>query len=260
MRLRAKILRGLTLASAGHQLPAHDQVPQREGMPPDKDVPPSLIAAGVGEQSSASDTSVFQSSPSQPLPASPQDPEPSGPTRSVPQAEEVGPQPPISRPDHWHWLDWTSVYDALWHSAMRVDRWFGSHDDESEYQKVYGSIAPALLWDRHYGFSEPFRFNVNLPLPQIDKRFHAFLGRFDPNEVITESSQPSGAFRRQYGPATQDETLFGLGLHQPPKQGGYFDTGAGIRVALPLDPYLKGSEACSRRAKPASGNTARGSV
>src|SRR5262249_52797897 len=125
--------------------------------------------------------------------------------------------------------------------AMHVDRWFGSKEDETEYQKVYGSIAPAILWDQHYGFSEPFRFNVNLPLPQIDKRFNAFVGRFNPNEVVSESEEPSGAFSRQYGPATQDGTLFGLSFHQPPKQGGYFDAGAGMRLSFPLDPYLKGS-------------------
>src|SRR5262249_12018597 len=152
--------------------------------------------------------------------------------------------PPIPQhTDEGTWLDKTrhGVYEALWKSAMHVDRWFGSKEDETEYQKVYGSIAPAILWDQHYGFSEPFRFNVNLPLPQIDKRFNAFVGRFNPNEVVSESEEPSGAFRRQYGPATQDETLFGLSFHQPPKQGGYFDAGAGMRLSFPLDPYLKGS-------------------
>jgi hypothetical protein len=124
---------------------------------------------------------------------------------------------------------------------MRVDRWFGASGDEAEYRKVYGSVAPAVLWDRHYGFQRPFRFNVNLPLPHIDQRFHAFIGRFDPNEVVTESSEPSGAFRRQYGPQTEDQTLFGLAFHQPQRQGGYFDAGAGMRVSIPLDPYVKGS-------------------
>lgn len=87
----------------------------------------------------------------------------------------------------------------------------------------------------------PLRFNAYLPLPGLDSRFHAFIGKVDPNEYVTESEEPSGAFRRQYGPVTQDQTLFGLSFQQPPKQGGYFDAGAGMRVRLPLDPYLKGS-------------------
>jgi hypothetical protein len=133
------------------------------------------------------------------------------------------------------------MYDALWHNAMRIDQWFGSTADEAEYRKAFGSFSPAALWDQHYGFQTPVRFNLYLPLPRLDERFHAFLGRVDPNEYVTESEEPSGAFRRQYGPVTQDQTLFGLSFHQPPKQGGYFDAGAGMRVSLPLDPYLKGS-------------------
>ena len=141
------------------------------------------------------------------------------------------------------WLDRSrqAVYETLWHNAMRIDQWFGSNSDETEYQKAFGSFSPAVLWDQHYGFQRPLRFNVYLPLPSLDERFHAFVGRVDPNEYVTESEQPSGAFRRQYGPVTQDQTLFGLSFQQAPKQGGHFDAGAGMRVSLPLDPYLKGS-------------------
>ena len=155
-------------------------------------------------------------------------------------SESTQPPAPQAQPA---WLDRTrqKMYDLLWHSAMRVDRWFGSTEPETQYQQLSGSIAPAILWDQHYGFSEPLRFNVNFPLPRIDQRLHAFVGRFDPNELITESSEPSGAFRRQYGPPTQDQTVFGLGFRQSPRQGGYFDVGAGVRVTLPPDPYLKGS-------------------
>jgi hypothetical protein len=124
---------------------------------------------------------------------------------------------------------------------MRFDRWLGSTEDESAYQRVYGSFAPAMLWDRHYGFTTPVRFNVYLPLPRLDERLHAFVGRLDPNEYVTESQEPSGIFRRQYGPVSQDQTLFGLVFQQAARQGGYFDAGAGMRVSLPLDPYIKGS-------------------
>jgi hypothetical protein len=133
------------------------------------------------------------------------------------------------------------MYDTLWHGAMRIDQAFGSRADEAEYRKAFGSFSPAVLWDQHYGFQTPLRFNLYLPLPGLDERFHAFIGKVDPNEYVTESEEPSGAFRRQYGPVTQDQTLFGLSFLQPPKQGGYFDAGAGMRVSLPLNPYLKGS-------------------
>jgi hypothetical protein len=251
MRLHASILCGLTLATAGH-LHAHDQASLQSDLPQTPDpvqsrLTPSELAAPQVLDNSQQTQSTSQGI----LPGSPQDqtPTPQDPAAEQP-TESTVPEGPPSRADRPPWLDRTrqAVYNTVWHSAMRVDRWFGSNEDEAEYRKVYGSIAPAVLWDQHYGFATPFRFNVSLPLPQIDQRFHAFVGRFDPNEVVTESAEPSGAFRRQYGPATEDQTLFGLAFHQPPRQGGYFDAGAGMRVRIPLDPYLKGSYVYDRGA------------
>jgi len=232
MRFHATILCALALVMAAARLPAQDG-PQQGGPNLQPQAPAPQEVALQQELASQRELALHL-------------PEPALQTDEVTVPESY----PTAE-DRWSWLDKTRqhVYAALWHSAMRVDRWFGSSQDESLYQKgVYGSIAPAVLWDRHYGFSEPFRFNVNLPLPQVDERFHAFIGRFDPNEVVTESSEPSGAFRRQYGPSTQDQTLFGLGFHQPPRQGGYFDAGAGIRLSLPLDPYIKSSYVYERGA------------
>jgi len=143
----------------------------------------------------------------------------------------------------YHWLDRTRevMYDTLWHSAEHVDRWFGSVEDDAVYEQLYGSVAPALLYTQHDGLRAQLRFNMNIPLPQVNDRFHAFIGRFDPNEFITERDEPSGAFARTYGPSTEDQTLFGIGYHQPEKQGSRFDASLGVRVALPMDPYVKGS-------------------
>jgi hypothetical protein len=151
--------------------------------------------------------------------------------------------PPPAAPARAPWLDRTrqGLYEAMWHSAMRVDRWFGSDRDESAYKGVYGSIGPAVLYDQYNHMQTRLRFNVNLPLPQINSRIKAFVGRFDPNEFVTEQNEPSGAFARQYGPITEDQTLFGLAYHEPDRQGGHFEAGAGVRVALPIDPYVKGS-------------------
>jgi hypothetical protein len=134
-----------------------------------------------------------------------------------------------------------TVYDSVWRSAMRVDRLFGSDLDETPYRRVAGSVAPALLWNEFDGFKPRLRFYVDVPLPQLSERFNAFVGRVNPDEFITERSEPSGAFRRQYGPAEDEETLLGISYRQPPRQGGRFDVGTGVRLRFPLDPYIKGS-------------------
>ncbi len=141
------------------------------------------------------------------------------------------------------WLDRTqeSVYDAVWKSAMHVDRWFGSDHSPEEYQGAQGSITPQLLWDEFRGFQPKVRFRVDMPLPQLNQRFNAFVGRVDRDEYVSESSPNSGALQRTYGPMEQEQTLAGISYRTPPRQGSRFDAGAGIRLRFPLDPYVKGS-------------------
>jgi len=140
------------------------------------------------------------------------------------------------------WLDRTQrwVFQSVWRSAMRIDRVFGAEIDESAYQQASGSVAPALLWDEFDGFQPKLRFNVNLPLPHLDERFHAFIGRVNRDEYVTERNLESGAFPRQYGPVEDDQTLLGLRFRSP-KAGAHFDADAGVRLNFPVDPFIKGS-------------------
>ncbi len=156
---------------------------------------------------------------------------------AAPQADVPGPPVPNSP-----WVDrmHRGTYDIVWRSAMRIDRMFGSKYDERAYQQITGSIAPALLWDEFDGFDARLRFNINLPLPRMNERFNAFVGRVDPDEYVTERAQQSGAFHRQYGPRSQDETLLGISYLEPAKKGFRFDAGTGIRLRTPPDPYVKG--------------------
>jgi len=140
------------------------------------------------------------------------------------------------------WIDRAhqGVFNAVWRSAMRMDQWFGATADESAYMETSGSIAPALLYDEFDGFTPRLRFQVDVPLPQLNERFHAFIGRVNRDEYVTERQPGSGAFARQYGPVEDDETLFGI-RYREPRQGGRFEADAGVRIRTPLDPFVKGS-------------------
>ncbi len=140
------------------------------------------------------------------------------------------------------WLDrlHRSVFNAVWRSGMQVDQWFGSTADEAAYMQTSGSIAPSLLYDEFDGFQPRLRFQVDIPLPQLNEKFHAFVGRVNPDEFVTERRPDSGAIARQYGPVEDDATLFGI-RYREPKQGGRFEADAGLRLRSPLDPFVKGS-------------------
>jgi len=133
------------------------------------------------------------------------------------------------------------LYRSVWRTAMGLDHLFGSDLDPDTYKHASGSLAPALLWNQVEGVSAQLRFRANLPLPRLNDRFSAFIGRVNPDEFVTERDQESGALRRQYGPIREDQTLLGISYREPPHEGSRFDAGAGVRVRFPMDPYVKGS-------------------
>ncbi len=162
-------------------------------------------------------------------------PEPNAPAQGPPSASATS-------PTNDKWLDRTQqgVQDVVARSAERLDRMFGPEEDEAVYHSATGSIAPALLWDEFHGWDPKIRFHLNLPLPRLDERFNAFIGRVNRDEYVSERDPQSGAFERQYGPASDEQTLAGISYRTPRKQGSRFDAGTGIRLRFPLDPYVKG--------------------
>ena len=174
-------------------------------------------------------------------PASAQSEEPPDKPPSPPEASTTQMGPPTKDDDAWLDRVQRDVYNLATNSAMRIDRLFGSDRDASAYSSAQGSIAPALLWDQFRGFQPKLRFRADLPLPQLNERVGAFIGRVNRDEYVTERSPQSGAFERQYGPASEEQTLAGIVYRTPSKQGSRFDAGAGVRLRFPLDPYVKGS-------------------
>lgn len=140
------------------------------------------------------------------------------------------------------WIDRVQrgVYETVYLSAMRIDGWFGELEDERVYEKSSGSVAPALLWDEEDGFKPKLRFRVDLPLPRLDERFNAFVGRVNRDELVSEDAPSSGALPPQFSTSREDQTLLGIGYRDRRVQRGWrLDADAGVRVRFPLDPFVK---------------------
>ena len=207
-----------------------------------------LTRAAVGwARDAAAPSGIASQSPStqsppvgSPLP-SPPAPAPSLTPSSSEEAPAESTGPLV--PSKFSWLDNVHdlLYSAVWQSAMHLDRLFGSEEPDVAYEQASGSVAPALLWDRHTGWRTLLRFIGNVPLPQLSESFHAFVGRLNPQEFISESQAPSGVLPNPYAPYPQDETLLGIQYYQPQREGAQWDAGAGLPVTLSrFDPYVKG--------------------
>jgi len=153
----------------------------------------------------------------------------------------VAPSPEDARSDPWLDRAHLWLFNSVWRSARAVDGWFGPEaPDASYYRQTEGSLAPAILWDEYDGFQPRLRFNVDLPLPRMNERYHAFIGRVNRDEYVTERDLSSGAFPNQIGRVEDDETLFGI-AYRSPKTGPHFDADAGVRLRFPVDPFVKGA-------------------
>ena len=197
---------------------------------------PVLFLIGVAALWDAQAQSPTASPPAVPPTATP-------PSEAAPAATSPAAVPPESTlPDSDSWLDKSRevIYDAVWRSAMHVDRWFGSTEPDVAYEQASGSIAPAVLWSRYYGLQTHLRFHADVPLPAINDNVHAFVGRVNPEEFISESQPESGQFPNPFAPNPEDQTLFGIQYSKPATQGPALDFGVGLPIQLKFDPYVKG--------------------
>jgi len=221
--------------------PPAPAIPDTETREPAETPPPESPKANEpGTSDTTPPDPTIVATPNRPDPLS-DDPgqasyDPNKPIEHPEFAYEVQVPVPVPFIDRVH----VGVWNSVWRSAMYADRKFGSDAEETLYQQTSGSIAPALLWDKFDGLTPRLRFQVDVPLPHMNKRLHAFVGRVNRDEYVTERSPASGAFAKQYGPLEEDETLFGI-RYREPSQGGHWSADAGIRLRSPIDPFVKGS-------------------
>jgi hypothetical protein len=144
------------------------------------------------------------------------------------------------------WIDrmHTGLYRAVCLSAARFDGFFGNerYGDgyDEDYEKAYGRLAVGTQWDERDHWDPSIRFRVNVPLPQLSERWHAFIGRVDPDDYVSDTSDDFDALPQQFaGLNDEDSVLVGLGYRQPKRRGGYFDTSVGVDLDWPPEPYVK---------------------
>jgi hypothetical protein len=126
-------------------------------------------------------------------------------------------------------------------SSAWVDGLFGDQLRYDDYRATYGTVSVGSLWSKHDGLDPRLRFKLRLQLPQWNERISAFVGRVDRDDFISDSENDFDALpTRQFGGMAEDESvLLGLGYSSPKHTGHDFDVSLGVRLDVPLDPYLR---------------------
>ena len=126
-----------------------------------------------------------------------------------------------------------SCYTARW-----IDRLFGSKYDFDE-DAVNGMMSVGFLWTEFDGLDPKVRFRLDAPLPNLDNRVRAFLGRVEEDAEI-RGTQPTDQTAFQDGiEETERSWLLGLGYNPNPDRRQGFDYSLGIRLRASPDPYAR---------------------
>lgn len=147
----------------------------------------------------------------------------------------------VEREDGWLDRAQQGLHGLVWRSARKVDSWMGPPLPDDVYQQASGSVSAAVLWDEFDGLDARLRFNVDVPLPRINERLHLFIGRYDPDEYITERRDSLGVIPSTGRHSGEwDETMAGLVYRRRRGDGSSFSgsVGGSIRSGNP-DPYAK---------------------
>jgi hypothetical protein len=133
------------------------------------------------------------------------------------------------------------LYRFACSSVSWFDGLFGSRPFENEYRNTNGLVTAGGKWSQRDSFDKTLRFRVRVYFPQISNQFNAFVGRADRTDVVNESQTELFELPSQLNTSGQESVFMGLGFNEKMKKRGSFDLDAGVRIAEPLDPYVRGS-------------------
>jgi hypothetical protein len=140
------------------------------------------------------------------------------------------------------WIDWlhTKVYTSVCGSALWFDNFFGNERIEVESDETHGRLSLHVVWSEYDDFDFRGRFRAHINLPNVDNRFHAFFGRLDKEEYLTDTvdtiEDPYSAFRETEG----NDWMVGLGYNPLRGRSNHkLRISAGVKVSFPMDPYVK---------------------
>lgn len=222
--------------------------PATEPAPPTEPVPDPVPAPEVEPQLDPR-PEVEPSATPEPAPELVRDPEPLPETPPLPALDDASVSPevattsglekeaapnPCSQPSTFKeaWLDKIrrGVFYTVCGSAAWFDNFFG---DEHVYdqRQVYGRISAGVLHDSEGNWEERSKFDANIPLPNLTKRGTAFLGRDNPEQFISDTSEDLStpeAFRD----GTDDRSwLAGFGYNPPGKRGSRTSYRLGVKLS-----------------------------
>lgn len=141
------------------------------------------------------------------------------------------------------WIDNVrfSTHGRLCRSALWLDGLFG---DEYEFNDddFRGKVSIGFRQDEDDGFDPRLRVKIRTKLPNVSKRFNAFIGRVEEDSFISNTEVNQGQLNTVGLRSVNDddaEWLVGIGYRNPDRRENGFDFSVGAKLSSGLNPYAK---------------------
>jgi len=145
--------------------------------------------------------------------------------------------------DSQEWVDRvrSRTHSGLCFTADWIDGLFG---DEQEFdgESFRGKVSLGFREDEIEGFDPRLRVRIKTKLPNMSKRFNAFIGRVEEDSYISNTEVDQDRVNDVGLRSTNDddsEWLIGIGYRDPESQEDGFDVSVGAKLSSGLSPFAK---------------------
>lgn len=134
-----------------------------------------------------------------------------------------------------------STHGRLCKTALWFDGLFG---DEHEFndEDFRGKVSVGFRQDEDDGFDPRLRVKIRTKLPNVSRKFNAFVGRVEEDSYISNTEVEQGQLNTVGLRSVDDddaEWLVGIGYRNPDENDNGFDVSVGAKLSSGLNPYAK---------------------
>ena len=159
------------------------------------------------------------------------------------KAQENQTKPCVFKQPGEQWIDnmRRSTHGGLCRSARWLDGLFG---DEHKFndKDFRGKLSVGFRHDEIEGFDPRVRVRIKTKLPNVSRKFNAFIGRVEEDSYISNTEDDKDrvtAVGLRSNDNDEAEWLVGLGYRNPKSRNKGFDYSVGAKLSHGLSPYAK---------------------
>ncbi len=133
-----------------------------------------------------------------------------------------------------------TIYEVVNGTTRWFDGFFGESQLNDAGHVSRGRMTVGGFWDQRDKFNGRVNFRARFALPALENRTRLMLGRGDADDLIdgTEEHIAEG-LPGSFDPDRDDDWLLGLGYSRSGNLARGFDLGVGVKVANPVEPFVR---------------------